>query len=165
MTSEECDNFGCGDLGLCPECLEEHKMIKCKGWDTRKKVMYSAEEMGRDQLTLSPDGRGFINVHGSFTYLSTYCTHIIPLQFAGFHDDNGEDLWDGDKIDVQTTNPCLKFDGIIAWDSEDGLWEIIDSENKYHIERLGYAVKHYTVTRVGSIYDNPKLLEQEGDEK
>lgn len=38
--------------------------IKCGAWNTRQKAMHSPEEMGKDQLTLSPDGRGFINVSG-----------------------------------------------------------------------------------------------------
>ena len=65
---------------------DEMRPIKFRGWDTRKNVMYSAEEMGQDQLTISTDGRGFINVHGSSTKLSTFPTHIIPMQYTGLKD-------------------------------------------------------------------------------
>lgn len=67
--------------------------IKFRAWDTKKKIMYSAEEMGRDQLTLSPDGRGFVNVSGTATKLSQYLPHLIPLQSTGKHDKNGKEIW------------------------------------------------------------------------
>lgn len=55
--------------------------IKFRGWHTKQKKMYSAEEMASDQLTLLPTGE-FINVSGSSTKLSTIYPKdmFIPLQ-------------------------------------------------------------------------------------
>ena len=36
--------------------------LKFRAWDTSKKIMFSAEEMGIDQEALLPDGRGFANI-------------------------------------------------------------------------------------------------------
>jgi len=38
--------------------------IKFRAWHTLQNVMFSAEELGTDQMTLSVDGRGFVNVSG-----------------------------------------------------------------------------------------------------
>ncbi len=71
---------------------------KYRGWDTRKNVMYSAEQMGRDQLTLSLDGRGFINVSGRSTKLSTFATHIIPMEYTGREDKDGVEIYEDSII-------------------------------------------------------------------
>lgn len=71
--------------------------IKFRAWDKHRKKMRSAEEMGRDQMTLSPDGRGFINVHRLLEE-SEYCTNLLPMQFTGLKDKNGKEIYEGDGI-------------------------------------------------------------------
>ena len=92
--------------------------IKFRAWDTKRKKMFSAEEMGRDQLTLSTDGRGFINVHGTSTRLSTFLTHLIPEQFTGIRDKSGKEIYANDTM--QSKDGLRKY--VVTWNKAQGYW-------------------------------------------
>lgn len=123
--------------------------IKFRAWDTIKNKMWSAEEMGMEQLTLSVDGRGFINVHGKDTSLSRFYDFLIPEQFTGLLDKNGKEIYEDD---------ILAFPNhAIVWVVK---WNEVGFSFKIWSERLGWAkLRAYDYPEiVGNIHENPELL-------
>ena len=129
--------------------------IKFRAWHTEKKRMFSAEEMGRDQLTLSPDGRGFVNVNGRDTKLSKYYTYMIPMQYIGLVDEKGKsrDWWEDDILQPIDGSDRI---GIIAYSELFAEYEIQDEYDK-RICSLG-AAGCDGWKKVGNIHQNPELL-------
>lgn len=130
--------------------------LKFRGWNTRVHVMHSADEMGKDQLTLSVDGRGFINVSGLSTKLSTFATHIIPMQCTGLKDPNGvdKDWWESDLL--QPIDGSCRL-GIIEYNPCFGAYQVVDSFGE-RICSLG-ATCCDGWEKVGNIHQNPELLQ------
>lgn len=118
--------------------------IKFRAWDDKHKKMWSAEELGKDEMTINPDGRGFVNVHSLSTKLSRYYHHLIPEQFTDRKDKNGVEVYDGDII--QTKN---RGTFVVEWNDEYTRWNWGGSEWC----RLDSPVV------IGNIRQNPELLE------
>jgi uncharacterized phage protein (TIGR01671 family) len=142
------------------------RQIKFRGWCTRKKKMYSPETMGKDQLTISPDGRGFINVHGDSTKLSQYYEYILPMQFTGLHDKKrtnefsiGQEIY-GDDI-------YKDADGIISVVkmAVDG-WALFPIQKGIPVRNLYWhnICNETNGEVIGSIHENPELIEKESEQ-
>lgn len=124
--------------------------IKFRAWDTARKKMWSAEEMGKDELGLNPDGRGFFNANSISTSLSQYMKHMIPLQFTGNHDSSGREIYEDDIVEFDANkwgdNVSNKF--VVRWNEKIAGWDFgggSPSESDYR-------------TIIGNIRENPELL-------
>ena len=132
-----------------------NREIKFKAWDTHRKKMWSAEELGRDQVTLSPDGRGFVNVSGVHTKMSQFLPHLIPLQYTGKKDMNGVEIWEGDICSF--TSPMQRQDlspGVVEWSEAGAYWKL---QGKLPV------LLHRAVDKkvIGNIHDKPQLLKEQ----
>ncbi len=123
---------------------------KFRAWNTKKKKMHSPEEMGKDQLCLSPDGRGFVNVSGASTRLSLYYTHLIPMQSTGLKD---KAIFEGDVISIDGRETPLQ----VVWNAKWAGFDFLRMDGKQTSTIFGKEPHKYTV--IGNIHENPALLE------
>jgi len=124
--------------------------IKFRGWHNKKKEMFSPEEMGRDQLTIMPDGRGFINVHGSSTRLSSF-PDMIPMQYTGLKDTDGVDIYEGDYV------RCSLAEGVVKYWNSQGSFRIDYPKGSIAFPMLHFnSCSDYKI--IGNIYQNPELI-------
>lgn len=140
------------------------RVIKFRGWDTKKKIVYSAEEMGKDELTINPDGRGFVNVNGKSTSQSHYCSHIVPLQFTEAKDSEGNELYEDDIVEITFHHDPErpKVIGAVKWGYDCGF--SIYAINSSDVYSMRYKTGgdwgiNNAIKRIGSIHENPELLE------
>jgi uncharacterized phage protein (TIGR01671 family) len=137
--------------------------IKFRAWDKARKQMFSAHEMGKDELSLHPNGLGFFNPSGVSPKLSQYYEHMLPLQYAGLRDKNSKPIYEGDivKIEDMPSSPDTRefIDEIVF---NDGCF-LAKNQNitldafTYEYPDNGY--KPLRIEIIGNIYENPELLD------
>lgn len=128
------------------------RVIKFRAWHTGINKMFSANEMGDDQLTIMPDGRGFINVHGDHTHLSQFMTQMVAMQFTGLLDKNGKDIYEGDIIRYglyeTETESAIEYTGVV---------EFITGQFECGTAPL-YAIVDWGADVIGNVHENPSML-------
>jgi len=135
-----------------------NREIKFRAWDIKRKKMWSPEEMGEDQLTLMPDGRGFINVSGTLTKLSQFCSNLIPQQFTGFKDKNGKEIYEGDICQAGTyAEGAAKWDKVYEVQFDQYEWMFCPGKTSDIIPFR--ETTSMFVEILGNIHNNPSLLE------
>jgi hypothetical protein len=120
------------------------RTIKFRAWDKKRNRMWTAEEMGTDELSLNPDGRGFCNPNPNDVRLTIYFDFMIPLQFTGITDKNGKEIYEGDIVSASWGwgyPPC-------EVDLRTAMFNDIECMISDDIEIIG------------NIYENPELIKK-----
>ncbi len=143
--------------------------FKFRGWHTIAKKMFYPQEMGEDQLTLMPDGKGFVNVSSINTKLSQFITEMIPMECTGLKDKNNKEIYEGDILQITTSRERgFQDDGrkINLAPVEFGRFCVSNNSlyvfNGFHIDgdSIEYKLSHGGEV-IGNIYENPELFQNE----
>ncbi len=129
--------------------------IKFRAWHSKLNKMFSPEEMSADQLTLDTNGRGFVNVSGQNTSMSTFAgERMIPMQFTGRKDKNGNEIYEGDILHDGVK--CLFW--TVEYDAREARFVMIPTVPGYS-QRFEAGIECHLA---GNRYEHPELLKQEG---
>lgn len=129
--------------------------IRVRMWHRLKKTMFSPDQMGEDQLTLLPDGRGFINVSGVSTQLSTIfpLDTCVPMLSLCRCDKNGTEVFQDDILERAGSSGKVRF--IVRWSNSDCCFSPewiggVPADFCFADNLTQYRV-------IGNIHENPEL--------
>jgi uncharacterized phage protein (TIGR01671 family) len=134
--------------------VDKIRFPKYRAWHIALNKMFSAEELGADQMTLSVDGRGFVNVHPTLQGSVFYGDKMIPLEYTGLKDKNGKEIYESDILRFNPTDDACLI-----------IWRQICAS--FCARKTGWTFDHYfgeafdssDCEIIGNIYQNPELVE------
>ncbi len=134
--------------------------IRFRGWHSAQKIMFSAETMAEDQLTLLPTGN-FINVHSVSTKLSEIYSQdiFIPLQFTGLKDKNSKEIYEGDivKLYIYGSERIAEI-----WFDEGSFWVGNGKDKVGNTVGFNFLISSQiaNIEIIGNIYENSELIKE-----
>lgn len=78
-------------------------------------------------------------------------------QFTGLHDKNGNEIYEGDIIQLQCKEN--KYNCLVGWNINLGAWCISIDNKCLGVKPLGEWLREDSFIVIGNIFDNPELLE------
>lgn len=78
-------------------------------------------------------------------------------QFTGLHDKNGNEIYEGDIIQLQCKEN--KYNCLVDWNINLGAWCISINNKCLGVKPLGEWLREDSFIVIGNIFDNPELLE------
>ena len=139
--------------------------IKFRAWDKKNKMMLLNDSLSTHFISFN----GSIGVHdncGNVKYNdgeSFVSEKIIPMQYTGLKDKNGNEIYEGDILSILQAETDISLKDVVVWE---------DAGFRMKYARFDQTCEWADKSEViGNIYDNPELLnppqaaQQEGGDK
>lgn len=141
--------------------------IKFRIWDTENNEMLKVQELDFEPTFYG--GRIAIRPDQYNDYFDT--EDMILMQYTGLHDKNGKEIYEADIVKITekkyiSNHKVIQMKPIIAdieWSEEYLAYILITLSVKDAFENLADYLEEYDIEVIGNIYDNPELLEKEGE--
>ena len=140
------------------------RKIKFRAWDTKQERYYSVDGIFWDEggyIVRTPEAWEY---HGGVTDIEPPEPEtIVPIerciieQFTGLKDKKGEELYRNDLINNGLGRICQ-----IVWHEKAGMWdcEPVGNITPDNSTELPPRTWPYRATKVGTVHENPELLER-----
>jgi len=127
--------------------------LKFRAWDDEAKKMYSPEDL--EQPDVPEDTKKTIYSYLSFGVLCIYDfrgkepVEFVPLQFTGWYDRNGREVYEGDVLQMQGMLHQ------VIWSDETAGFVILSHDGMI---MMGGDYLTDSIEVVGNIYEDPNLV-------
>lgn len=127
-----------------------NRTIKFRGWDQNTKEMFEVGNI--DFNKVSHDGQEWFHRVGEGYTDLRHTDHVILMQFTGFTDKNGKEIYEGDFVSIWGAKPVE-----VKWSDS-----ITNCGECTEVQATGFDLEEFCTGEerevIGNIYENPNLL-------
>lgn len=131
------------------------RTIKFRIWDYQKMIYPDTEHYFQNAIFWN------IKMTEEKSIDKDLVTNYSLMQFTGFHDKTGKEIYDGDIIGdwVEVDGKMEQSRQVVFW-HEEGQWMLDNSfhQDRSHFFSLAGELKDFEYEIIGNIHENPELL-------
>lgn len=134
-----------------------NREIEFRAWDKKNKIMYTAPYPYEIAVGVEFCGFQGEQTHGEF--ISRHDNELIPMQYTGIKDCNGQKIFEGDIIKfIHSDNDDVTTNRLVVWN---------DDNTSFCLSLDGY-LNHFGLPStwnhryeiVGNVFKNPEILQK-----